>query len=84
MTFSIKANVNSLRKATRRALDTDITATLGGQADDATVDGIRVWRKFGDVEILDNTTSKVISGEATPKTVAALYKVLKDYGCAVA
>lgn len=84
MRFHIKASVKSLKKAERRALDADVTAILGNMADDAQINGVRVWRKYGNVELFDNTTTKIIYGDAEPKTIAALREVLTNYGCKIA
>lgn len=84
MKFSIKVRVKSLRRATRKAMDAEITAILGGTADDAKVDGAQVWRRFGNVEIIDRTNSKAISGDAEPETVTALRRVMSNYGCEAA
>lgn len=84
MKFRIKTSVNHLRRENRRKLDADITAILGTNADDAKYDGIIVWRKFGDAEIVDTPNTKTISGKADPEKVTALLKVLSNYGCELA
>lgn len=84
MKFHIKTSVKSLKKAARRALDAGITAVLGNMADDAKVDGTRVWRRYGNVEIFDNTTTKIIYGDAESETITALREVLTNYGCKIA
>lgn len=84
MIFSVKSNVKLLSTAVRRAMDAKITAILGGLADDLKVDRTRVWRRYGDVEIIDSATTKIICGEADSETIAALYETLTAYGCKIA
>lgn len=81
MTFSMTVHHKPLSKDRRRTLDAKITAILGDTADDIQVDGTRVWRKYGDVEIFDDTTLKVISGKADIGTVEALCTALRHCGC---
>lgn len=81
MKFRIKANVKPLKRTARKVLDGRVMDILGGVVDDVIVNGTRVWRKIGDVEIFDNTTSKVIYGDATPEIITVLRAALVDCGC---
>ena len=82
MRFSINARAGRMNRTKHRDMDAQVQVCItGGRTKNHVDDGCTVYRRIGNVEIVNTPKTYTIYGEANPETITALRKVLTKFGC---